>query len=87
MQRYCDSGGDFAFESADAGIKPPAPRDLTRHFDEFMKAQDVLVPPFGSAGAWLDLPRPHERPAKVTIRAWEEFSASNIPRVDLIALA
>jgi hypothetical protein len=84
VQRYCDSDAGFEFESSDSDVEAPDPGDLMEHFNDFLTEQDILVPPFGTIGNWVDLPFFKKLPAKVTIGEWEEFNAQNIARVDLI---
>jgi hypothetical protein len=88
LQHYRDAGGgDFHFESADARAKRPKPGDLMKHFDAFMRAQDLLVPPFGTMAMWFDVPVMAEKPFEPRVEEEEEFSADDVPRADLICLA
>jgi nicotinamide-nucleotide amidase len=87
VQRYRNAEGQVQFESADKKVKPPKPGNVTKHFDEFVRSQDLLVPPFGTMAMWFDIPLLSEKPFDLRIEEEEEFNADDVPRADLICLA
>ena len=75
---------ELAFESPGRNAKPPEPRKLLVFIDQFMREQDVLIPPFGRVA--IDDPIQAKREQTIRLDYADEFAPENLVRVDYISL-
>ncbi len=75
---------ELAFESPGRGAKAPEPGELLIFIDQFMREQDVLIPPFGRVA--IDDPLQGKREQTIRLDYADEFAPENLVRVDYISL-
>ena len=77
---------ELTFESPGRKARPPEPRKLLSFIDEFMREQDVLIPPFGSVAK--DDPFAARKGGQTIRLDYDmEFEPGNLVRVDYLSLA